>query len=776
MAFPWQATVQDQTGAIAPLAVVTVRNGSAAGSLATLFSDEAGTALANPFNADANALAQFWAETGVYYITATVDGQTTDGWYISLGGGSAVLTVTTTEDVTAYSVVTTDGALCDEADIAKMGGIAQADAVSGEGVNVVRTGTLTNGDWTWTAGAPIYVADGGVLTQTVTGDSRQIAYALSATQITVDIFPYGVNSGGSGKEDQLVFTNSSGFIAASLLDLSSLYADPAADPASDNDGLIPLLDAAGLLPSEYVPVSDISSNTGGAGSEDSLVRADENGDIDPTFLGNVINTAKQMVASGAIAAGAAVGIVGDGVVKEIGLTLGSYSAVDTGTMQTHVGDYGYEMSVDYDKTQNCFVFCYSDAGNSYYPTVVAATLVGTTLTFGTPVVIESNASDTTFVHYHAQSGRTIVLYDKTSDSKAYYNVLTLSGTSITVNTSAAISTATVYNTPKIASDPTAAEIVFIYTESGSPYQLACVAGTVSGTTITMGTPVDVTAADQAFVSDIVYDASSSRYVIAYQVSDDDDLLMRTLTLVGTSITYNSSTVAYNGTSVSGLEFHMDVNPSTGEILVAFMPGSTTMYTVTGSVTGATVIMNSPIVTTPESGYSYRGSSGVIYDNLTDQWIIMGYTTNGGTDYAFVMIASMASEVLSVDSINYEENGYSTVSQLAGKHCCFDPDTQQVMFLMRTHFSHNNPLIIDPASAVSNIGTFCGFAKTGAADTETLIVDSEGDVNASQTGLTEDTDYYLAGDGTLSASDTGYGVIGRAWSDTQLEITNGRISL
>lgn len=81
----WQATITDQSGNILPGAEVTVVN-ETTGLSATLFSTRTGTAKSNPFFADANGFAQFYAAPGLYRITATSSGTgTTQTWrYVRL--------------------------------------------------------------------------------------------------------------------------------------------------------------------------------------------------------------------------------------------------------------------------------------------------------------------------------------------------------------------------------------------------------------------------------------------------------------------------------------------------------------------------------------------------------------------------------------------------------------------------------------------------------------------------------------------------------------------
>lgn len=80
----WQATVQDDAGNAIPLAEITVREGGPSGDIATIYSDTIGAVKANPFFATVNGFAQFFAEPGTYYLVGARDGQTTDGWYVTI--------------------------------------------------------------------------------------------------------------------------------------------------------------------------------------------------------------------------------------------------------------------------------------------------------------------------------------------------------------------------------------------------------------------------------------------------------------------------------------------------------------------------------------------------------------------------------------------------------------------------------------------------------------------------------------------------------------------
>lgn len=66
----WQGTIQDGNGVAQPGASIEVRLEST-GALATIYSDKNGAAETNPFTADSEGYAVFYADQGAYQITAT---------------------------------------------------------------------------------------------------------------------------------------------------------------------------------------------------------------------------------------------------------------------------------------------------------------------------------------------------------------------------------------------------------------------------------------------------------------------------------------------------------------------------------------------------------------------------------------------------------------------------------------------------------------------------------------------------------------------------------
>jgi len=86
----WQATIQNEAGDIIPGAEITVTDEDT-GLPATIFSTIGGAAKSNPFFADSNGFAQFYAGSGTYRVNAedTGTGQSQLWRYIRFGDASS---------------------------------------------------------------------------------------------------------------------------------------------------------------------------------------------------------------------------------------------------------------------------------------------------------------------------------------------------------------------------------------------------------------------------------------------------------------------------------------------------------------------------------------------------------------------------------------------------------------------------------------------------------------------------------------------------------------
>jgi len=194
-------------------------------------------------------------------------------------------------------------------------------------------------------------------------------------------------------------------------------------------------------------------------------------------------------------------------------------------------------SITYDANAGKVVIAYTDNGNSNYGTSIVGTVSGTSISFGTAVVFESASTEYTGIAYDSDSQKVVIGYRDGGNSNAGTAIVgTVSGTSISFGSAAVFDTA---NSIRIAVsyDSSAQKIVIAYRDSGSDDEGMAVVGTVSGTSISFGTPAEFDAKSDYVNS--VYNTTDQKVIIAYQDRADDYLKAVECTISGTSISFTT---------------------------------------------------------------------------------------------------------------------------------------------------------------------------------------------------------------------------------------------
>ena len=131
-------------------------------------------------------------------------------------------------------------------------------------------------------------------------------------------------------------------------------------------------------------------------------------------------------ADGNLATGQTVALQSNGTVKGVSSTARSISEA-VGSAAVYESATSDDNSVAYDPTNKKLLIVYSDAGNSGYGTAVVATLSGSTLTYGTPVVFYSaSAVDITIV-YSSTADKFVISWNQSGGRSI---VGTVSGTTV----------------------------------------------------------------------------------------------------------------------------------------------------------------------------------------------------------------------------------------------------------------------------------------------------------------------------------------------------------
>ena len=213
------------------------------------------------------------------------------------------------------------------------------------------------------------------------------------------------------------------------------------------------------------------------------------------------------------------------------------------------------ISAVYDSTNNKIVIGYQDYGNSSSSTAIVGTVSGTSISFGTAVSIQSDASYITTI-FDSTNNKIVISYRNNANSNYGTSAVgTVSGTSISFGTpvvfqsSYCIYISSVYN-------PTNNKVVIAYRNIGNSNYGTAIVGTVSGTSISFGTAVVFNAAESSYNS-AIYDSTNNKVVIAYQDGGNS--------LYGTAVVFTVG--SSNNTDFIGITAEAISSAATGPVNV-----------------------------------------------------------------------------------------------------------------------------------------------------------------------------------------------------------------
>ena len=362
------------------------------------------------------------------------------------------------------------------------------------------------------------------------------------------------------------------------------------------------------------------------------------------------------------------------------ISWGAETTFETGDVMWLAGTYA--------ETAQKVVFAYRDDSNAGYGTAVVGTVSGTTVTFGSPVVWAYTQVQYVDITYDSANDRVVIVYEDDDNSDYGTSVVgTVSGSSISFGTPVVFeSSASAWCAVEYDAN---AEKVLVAFKDGAVGDARV--GTVSGTSISYGSNA-VFANSTTDIIGVTYDSSAQKCVISYQDGGNGDKGTAIVaTISGTSVTFGTE-VVFNNATTSNTIFPL-YNTAAGKVVIAYRDtgGGNQGEFVTGTVSGTSITFDT--AQEFESGTTNFISGA--YDS-TNNLIVLCYEDEGNSD-----------------------KGTSVVVRNA----------------------YNEPNLTSD--------NFIGFADGAYADTQNAVINTTCSVDRSQTSLTAGQKYYVQTDGSLS---------------------------
>ena len=455
------------------------------------------------------------------------------------------------------------------------------------------------------------------------------------------------------------------------------------------------------------------------------------------------------VASGTIGNGVTVALKADGTVEAVDL-----SAEELGS------EYVFENATSYDiRTSpigsSKFVIAYRDAGNSNYGTAIVATISGTSISYGTPVVFNSVLTSQTTIAYDASNDKVLICYRGTS-SYGYGIVGTVSGTSISFGSQSGFGTNRRATALASVYDPNNQKILITYIDQGNGDYGTVQAATISGTSVSFGSANSFNNGSTGS-TDIAYNVDDSNFIVGYKdTAAGGYAYARVGTFNGTSFSFGSETVvSYDTAEKIKISYTTD-----SKVVLVYQNGSNSnnATAAVGTVSGTSISFGTTLtVSTTTNAFDLD----VTYDT-TNAKVVFVYAN--ATTSGLVRPATVSGTSLTLETATTFNTG-AVNSSLCINYGA-DTGSCLIAYTDGGNSSYGTAAVFKNVS--SNNTDFIGISDAAISDTASGSVTIKGGISTNVTGLTPNQNYYVQSDGSLSttASDV---LAGKALSSTSINL-------
>ena len=298
-----------------------------------------------------------------------------------------------------------------------------------------------------------------------------------------------------------------------------------------------------------------------------------------------------------------------GTVSGTGISFGSAVVFDTSTAS--------DLSATFDTDTNKVIFAYQQGGTNTGRAVVGA-VSGTNISFGSTVAFDSAGGGWISVTYDSSASKVVIAFTDDSNSYGTAIVGTVSGTAISFGTKVVFESAS-SRYMSAAYDSSNNKVIIGYSDLGNSTYATAVVGTVSGTAISFGTPVVFESAAVYSLS-ATYDIAAGKVTISY--SDDGNGQYGTLisgTVSGTTISFGSPSVFESAVT---LRISSAYDSNSNKVVVAYADNGNSAY-------GTSVVHQNAYTSTNITAENYIGiSTGGTYASGSNATVkIIGNTSN-----------------------------------------------------------------------------------------------------------------------------------------------------
>ena len=457
-------------------------------------------------------------------------------------------------------------------------------------------------------------------------------------------------------------------------------------------------------------------------------------------IGNVEKDAQvRAVASGALSTGDTVVVNSNGTVSVVAgssNTLGAEASIDASSGDTNI-------ALAYDTANAKIVAIYRDKGNSDYGTAVVGTISGTSISFGTAVVFESSSSRQPVVTYDSNAGKIVVSYYTSAGPNQGKSIVgTVSGTSISFGTPVDFGPFTdSVNYLTTCFDSNSNKVFVGFRQSGSGNRYSCVVGDVSGTSISFGS---VTVIDSNIVSYCrsTFDSVNNKVIVSWRDHNNSFYGETAVgTISGTSISFGTTVVAASYNAHYG---DVGFDSTSGKVVYAVgNAGNNQGNAYVGTVSGTGISWSSATLFNEGTPIYIE-----VNEDIASGKIVISFSETSVSYEGVLRSGTITGTTLSLDSAVVFS---STALGFSEHSAAYDSGNGQLVFGYTLTAGTAQARTYSAFSTNLTSENFVGFANSGYADGQSAALNSTCSVDKNQSGLTAGETYYVQTDGTLGTT-------------------------
>jgi len=466
----------------------------------------------------------------------------------------------------------------------------------------------------------------------------------------------------------------------------------------------------------------------------------------------------EATASGTLANGDIVIVNSDGTVsitQENSAAIGSPTLFEVpgGTQTTNY------ISCVFDSNSNKVVISFSDGGQSNYGKSIVGTVSGTTISFGTVVIWRSDNTRWVGSAFDSNSNKVVIAYNAGSVTNDGYAIVgTVSGTSISFGTAVLFDNGFVmstYQNQGVVFDSNSNKIVIFYIDEADGDDPHGIVGTVSGTSISFGSPVRLSF-NRFLYSGALFDSASNK--IVFYGSDANNSSFGTAIVCnvsGTSLS-KGSPVVYDSIATTWTSGAFDV--SSGKVVIAYNQSTSDGYAIVGTVSGTSISFGTKV----QFHSAQARDISAVYDPAAEK-VTLAFSNSSGP--AYLTTGTVSGTTIEFNGLTQFESARSVWNSTA-----FDSNSNKVVIGYQDsgYFTAGTCVVYSNAYNTLKAGNYIGISDGAYSDGATATIQIVGSVDDAQSGLSAGRAYYVQTDGTLSTTPDDPSVFaGTAVSSTQL---------